>query len=64
VPQTGSARLAILPYPRQLEEAIEFDGRGVVVRPIRPEDEIAHGDFLRSLKPEDVRFRFFGIELM
>jgi acetyltransferase len=44
-----------------LEETIEFDGRAVVVRPIRPEDEIAHGDFLRGLKPEDVRFRFFGL---
>ena len=59
--QTGSARLAILPYPRELEETIEFDGRTVIVRPIRPEDEIAHGDFLRNLKPEDVRFRFFGL---
>ena len=59
--QTGSARLAILPYPRELEETIEFDGRSVVVRPIRPEDEIAHGDFLRGLKPEDIRFRFFGL---
>jgi acetyltransferase len=59
--QTGSARLAILPYPRELEETIEFDGRSVMVRPIRPEDEMAHGDFLRGLKPEDVRFRFFGL---
>jgi acetyltransferase len=59
--QTGLDRLAILPYPRELEETIEFDGRSVMVRPIRPEDEIAHGDFLRGLKPEDVRFRFFGL---
>jgi acetyltransferase len=59
--QTGSSRLAILPYPRELEETIEFHGRSVMVRPIRPEDEVAHGDFLRGLKSEDVRFRFFGL---
>jgi acetyltransferase len=32
-----------------------------VIRPIRPEDEVAHANFLRSLKPQDVRFRFFGL---
>ena len=35
----GAQRLAIRPYPRELEETVELnDGREMVVRPIRPED--------------------------
>ncbi|MEI7431565.1 MAG: GNAT family N-acetyltransferase, partial [Betaproteobacteria bacterium] len=30
------------------------------VRPIRPEDEPAHHEFIARLTPEDIRFRFFG----
>ena len=57
---TGVARLAIHPYPRDLEETVEFDGRRILLRPIKPEDEPAHRDLFSQLKPEDVRFRFFG----
>ena len=54
-------RLAIRPYPRELEEIITLtNGRQVLVRPIRPEDEPNHHVFLSKLTPEDVRFRFFG----
>jgi acetyltransferase len=60
-PPDATARLAILPYPCGLEERVEFDGRLIVIRPIRPEDEAAHAAFLLSLKPQDVRFRFFGL---
>jgi acetyltransferase len=35
------------------------DGRHVLVRPIRPEDEPALRDAFRRLEPEDVRMRFF-----
>jgi len=53
-------RLAIRPYPKWLEETIALrDGRTVLVRPIRPEDEPAHHVFISKLTPEDIRFRFF-----
>jgi acetyltransferase len=35
-------------------------GQRVMLRPIRPEDEPAHREFLSELTPEDNRFRFFG----
>ncbi|CCQ73434.1 bifunctional acetate--CoA ligase family protein/GNAT family N-acetyltransferase [Magnetospira sp. QH-2] len=56
-----SQRLAIRPYPKNLEE--EFQLRGgpkVLLRPIRPEDEPEHHEFISKLSPEDIRFRFFG----
>ncbi len=53
-------RLAISPYPEQLEETLEIDGRPLLVRPIRPEDQPEHKAFLDSLDPQDVRYRFFG----
>ena len=58
--QSGADRLAIRPYPQDLEErAVLRDGREVLLRPIRPEDEAAHADFISRLSPEDSRFRFF-----
>ena len=55
-------RLAIRPYPRELEESVPLrDGRRVAMRPIRPEDEPAHQSFFARLSPEDVRFRFFNL---
>jgi len=56
----GAERLAIRAYPRQLEEEIDFDGRRVRLRPIRPEDLPAHKAFFDQLAPEDVQFRFYG----
>jgi acetyltransferase len=56
----GADRLAIRPYPRALEEAARLrDGREVLLRPIRPEDEPAHHEFMTSLSPADSHFRFF-----
>jgi acetyltransferase len=55
-------RLAIRPYPRELEETIELkSGRRLLLRPIRPEDEPAHQAFLHRLQPDDIRFRFFNL---
>ena len=49
------------PYPRELEEVVQLDdGRAVMLRPIRPDDETDHYAFLARLTPEDIRFRFFG----
>ncbi|MCA9142273.1 MAG: bifunctional acetate--CoA ligase family protein/GNAT family N-acetyltransferase [Planctomycetaceae bacterium] len=56
----GSARLAIRPYPHELEATITFDGGPLVLRPIRPDDEPAHRTLFSKLDPDDVRFRFFG----
>ena len=58
---SASERLAIRPYPRELEEQIEFDGGLITLRPIRPEDEPAHRAFFQKLSPEDIQFRFFDL---
>jgi acetyltransferase len=58
----GRERLAIRPYPKELEEWVTIDaGRKILLRPIRPEDEPAHHVFISRLTPEDIRFRFFGL---
>jgi len=60
--QPNPHRLAIRPYPRELEECAQLkNGRQVLLRPIRPEDEPAHFAFFKHLSPEDLRFRFFGV---
>jgi len=57
----GTARLAIRPYPQELEgQAALADGQSVWFRPIRPEDEPALRAAFRRLTPEDVRMRFFA----
>lgn len=62
-PFTGaeSRRLAIRPYPQDLEEPAKLrDGRTVLLRPIRPEDEPAHQALMEKCTPEDIRYRFFN----
>lgn len=60
--QTGVERLAIRPYPRELQEVLTInDGMKVLARPIRPEDESGHQEFFSRLKSEDAYFRFFGL---
>ncbi|MGE5526777.1 MAG: GNAT family N-acetyltransferase [Rhodospirillaceae bacterium] len=56
---TGAQRLAIRPYPVELEERRYILGRDVLIRPIRPEDEPAFKRFLAEIAPEDIQFRFF-----
>ena len=53
-------RLAIRPYPQELEETVSLDGRSILLRPIRPEDAPAQRAFLAALDSRDIRFRFFG----
>jgi acetyltransferase len=56
-----TARLAIRPYPSELEETIRLrDGRELVLRPVRPEDEPAFQEGFAKLTPEEVRLRFFA----
>jgi acetyltransferase len=56
---SGVDRLAIKPYPRELEESIEWDGAPLLLRPIRPEDGPAHVAFFDALTEDDVRYRMF-----
>lgn len=57
---TGRSRLAIVPYPRYLEQQLDWRGERITVRPIRPEDEAAHRELLSAMTPDDLRMRFFG----
>ena len=58
---TGSRRLAIRPYPKELEEFVALEGFGrLKLRPVRPEDEPMFEAAFRRMTPEDVRLRFFG----
>jgi acetyltransferase len=56
----GSERFAIRPYPRELEETVQLDGRPLRVRPIRPEDFAQHKRFLSRCSPEDLHARFLA----
>jgi acetyltransferase len=57
----AAGRLAIRPYPRELEGMIELrDGQRLPIRPIRPEDEPRLQESFKHLTPEDVRLRFFS----
>jgi acetyltransferase len=55
----GSNKFAILPYPVQWEETVQWQGRTLYMRPIRPEDEALHMAFLQQLDADDVRMRLF-----
>jgi acetyltransferase len=55
----GAANFAIRPYPTHLEETVQWQGQSLLLRPIRPEDEALHMEFLQSLEPQDIRMRVF-----
>lgn len=52
-------RLAIRPYPRELEESLHWRDRRITLRPIRPDDHRRHLGFLKALDPQDIRMRVF-----
>jgi len=56
----GQERLAIRPYPRELEETYAWDDGKMLLRPIRPDDGERHLAFLARLDPEDIRMRVFS----
>jgi len=57
---TGPERLVIMPYSQELEEKVVLDsGIEIIIRPIRPEDEAAHHEFLNKTDKKDIYFRFF-----
>jgi acetyltransferase len=55
----GADRLAIRPYPKELEESVEWDGRTLRLRPLRPEDFPQQREFLAHVTAEDMQTRFF-----
>ena len=55
----GALNFAIRPYPSHLVESLQWRGRLLTLRPIRPEDEAQHLDFLGQLDPADIRMRVF-----
>jgi acetyltransferase len=55
----GRARFAILPYPVELEQAVDWQGQPLLLRPIMPEDAEAHLAFFTALDAEDIRNRAF-----
>ncbi|TDQ80970.1 acetyltransferase [Dongia mobilis] len=59
--RSGAARLAISPYPRELEtELATSDGTTYLLRPIVPEDEPEVQALITRLSPEAIRFRYFS----
>jgi acetyltransferase len=56
------SHLIISPYPtRYVQNWLCRDGRSVLLRPIRPEDEPLEHELIAGLSPESSRFRFFYI---
>lgn len=55
----GALNFAIRPYPSNLVETLDWHGRRLTLRPIRPEDEVQHLAFLSRMDPADIRMRVF-----
>ena len=56
------AHLIISPYPTRYVQPWRCnDGRSVLLRPIRPEDELLERELIAGLSEESMRFRFFYI---
>jgi acetyltransferase len=54
-------RFAIMPYPKLWERHVDLkDGRRVLVRPVRPEDEPMYLRFFEQIPGDDLRLRFFA----
>ncbi len=52
-------RLAIRPYPKELERVVQVpDGGSYFLRPIRPEDEPGLQKLFAALSPDEIRMRF------
>ncbi|HDR2162077.1 TPA: protein lysine acetyltransferase [Enterobacter cancerogenus] len=57
----NESRLAIRPYPLQLEEWVEMkNGERVLFRPILPEDEPLLRAFISQVTKEDLYYRYFS----
>jgi acetyltransferase len=57
----GESRLAIRPYPQQLEEGVILkNGEACLFRPILPEDEPQLQQFIARVTKEDLYYRYFS----
>ncbi|SDQ77353.1 bifunctional acetate--CoA ligase family protein/GNAT family N-acetyltransferase [Pseudovibrio sp. Tun.PSC04-5.I4] len=57
----GASRLSIVPYPIEWEHTHKLkDGKTVLIRPIRPEDQGTLRKFFEKVSIEDLRLRFFA----
>ena len=54
------ARMAIRPYPQQLESTMTAGGRQIAIRPIRPEDEPALRALAEAVGHDDLWHPFFA----
>ena len=53
-------RFAVKPYPKEWEQQLALkDGRSVLIRPMRPEDETLFPSFFDHVTDDDLRLRFF-----
>ena len=60
--EPAHGRLAIRPYPRELEETLSLpDGSTLWIRPVRPEDEPGFISGFAQLSREEVRMRFMYV---
>ncbi len=60
--EPAHGRLAIRPYPRELEETLSLpDGSTLWIRPVRPEDEPGFIAGFAQLSREEVRMRFMYV---
>lgn len=57
--QGEGSRLALRPYPAELEEKLTLAGQELLLRPVRPEDGQRLAAFYGACPPEDMRLRFF-----
>ncbi|HXX44184.1 MAG TPA: bifunctional acetate--CoA ligase family protein/GNAT family N-acetyltransferase [Candidatus Acidoferrales bacterium] len=65
VPDSALPRAAIRPYPAQYVSRGKMkDGRDVLIRPIRPEDEPLMRSFHESLSAQSVYLRYFHMEAL
>lgn len=60
--QEPHSHLVITPYPKKYEGVWKLrDGRSVMLRPIKPEDEPMWLEMFQSFSEESIRYRFFQI---
>ena len=52
--RAGIDRLAIRPYPQDLERWTEWEGRSILLRPVRPEDALQLRAFVDRLDARDI----------
>jgi acetyltransferase len=57
----GHPHFAIRPYPKEWERELALgDGTAILVRPLRPEDELLFHEFFNHVTADDLRLRFFA----